>query len=120
MHLPLGASQWEFLSVTGVDGKEIEFAQVCSKPEPDLTVKDEPLLDALESEDVAPPSQLSPDENVVYSMAQTAGSVKTADIIKKLRCRDRKARNITKRLEERGLLEPNGGSGSQQGYRIKK
>lgn len=120
LHLPLGASEWQFLAATGTAGKEIEFAQVCSKPEPDLIAKDELFRDELESGDVVPPSQLSPDENVVYSMAQTAGSVKTADIIKKLRCRDRKARNITKRLEERGLLEPNGGSGSQQGYRIKK
>ncbi len=120
LHLPFGASEWQFLTATGADGKEVEFAQVCAKPEAGLAIQGDPLIDAPESGDVAILDQLSPDENVVYSMAQTAGSVKTADITKKLRCRDRKARNITKRLEERGLLEPNGGSGSQQGYRIKK
>ncbi len=120
LHMPLGASEWEFLAATGADGKEIEFAQSCAKPETDLTVKDQPFRDELESGDVAPLDQLSSDKKVVYSMAQTAGSVKTADIIKKLGCSTRKARNITKSLEERGLLEPNGDSGSQQGYRIKK
>lgn len=119
LHLPLGASQWEFLSVTGVDGKEIEFAQVCSKPEPDPTVKDEPLLDAPKSGDITVLDQLSSDEKSVYDMAQTAGSVKTADITKKLGCSDRTARNLTKSLEERGLLEPNGNFGPQQGYRVK-
>ncbi len=117
--MPLGASQWEFLSVTGVDGKEIEFAQVCSKPEPDPTVKDEPLLDAPKSGDITVLDQLSSDEKSVYDMAQTAGSVKTADITKKLGCSDRTARNLTKSLEERGLLEPNGNFGPQQGYRVK-
>lgn len=120
LHLQLEASEWEFLSATGVDGKEIEFAQVCSKPEPDLTVKDQPLLDAPESEDVATLDQLSSDEKVVYSMAQAAGSVKTADITQKLGCSDRTARNLTKSLEKCGLFEPNDGCGSQRGYRIKK
>ena len=119
LHLPLGASQWEFLSVTGVDGKEIEFAQVCSKPEPDPTVKDEPLLDAPKSGDITVLDQLYSDEKSVYDMAKIAGTVKTADIAQELGCSDRKARNLTKSLEERGLLEPNGNFGSQQGYRVK-
>lgn len=104
LHLPLGASEWEFLAATGADGKEIEFAQVCSKPGPDLTVKDGPLLDALESEYVATLDQLSSDEKEVYSMVQTAGSVKTADITEKLKCSDRTARNLTKGLENAGYL----------------
>ena len=120
LHLPFGASEWQFLTATGADGKEVEFAQVCAKPEAGLAIQGDPLIDAPESGDVAILDQLSSDEKLVFDMAQTAGSVKTADITKKLRCRDRKARNLTKRLEERGLLEPNGGSGSQQGYRIKK
>ncbi len=119
LHLPFGGSEWEFLSVTGVDGKEIEFAQVCSKPEPDLTVKDEPLLDAPKSGDIAILDQLSSDEKTVYDMAKLAGTVKTAEITKKLGCCARTARNLTKNLEECGLLEPNGSSGSQKGYRVK-
>ena len=57
--------------------------------------------------------------DVTTFMAKIAGTVKTADITKKLDCSDRKARNLTKSLEECGLLEPDGNSGSQQGYRIK-
>lgn len=119
LHLPLGDSQWEFLAATGADGKEIEFAQVCAKPETGLAIQDDPLIDAPESGEVAILGQLSSDEKAVYDMAQTAGNVKTADIVQKLNCCDRKARNLTKILEERGLLEPNGRNGSQQGYRVK-
>jgi len=119
LHLPLGDSQWEFLAATGADGKEIEFAQVCAKPETGLAIQSNPLIDAPESGEVAILGQLSSDEKSVYDMAQTAGNVKTADIVQKLNCCDRKARNLTKILEERGLLEPNGRNGSQQGYRVK-
>ena len=88
-------------------------------PEPDLTVKDEPLLDAPKSGDIAILDQLSSDEKTVYDMAKLAGTVKTAEITKKLGCCARTARNLTKNLEECGLLEPNGSSGSQKGYRVK-
>lgn len=119
LHLPLGASQWEFLSVTGVDGKEVEFAQVCAKPEAGLAIQGDPLIDAPESGDVAILDQLSSDEKLVFDMAKIAGTVKTADITKKLGRSDRTARNITKSLEKYGLLEPDGNNGSQQGYRVK-
>ena len=119
LHLPLGASQWEFLAATGADGKEIAFAQVCAKPETGLAIQGDPLIDAPESGDVAILDQLSSDEKLIYDMAKIAGTVKTADIAHKLKCCDRKARNITKSLEEKGLLEPNEGKGSQQGYRLK-
>lgn len=119
LHLPLGASQWQFLAVTGPDEKEIEFAQLCFNPEPNPTVQAKPLLEELEIEEVVIFDELSPDEKVVYGMTKGAGTVKTADIAQKLDCSDRKARNITKSLEEKGLLEPNEGKGSQQGYRLK-
>lgn len=119
LHLPLGASQWQILAVTGPDGKEIEFAQVCFTPEPNPTVQAKPLPDELEIEDVAISNKLSSDEKAVYNMAKTARTVKTADIALKLVCSDRKARNLTKSLEEKGILEPNEGKGSQQGYRLK-
>lgn len=119
LHLPLGASQWQFLAATEPDGKEIEFAQTCFNPEPNPTVQAKPLLDEFEIEEVAIFDELSSDEKVVYDMTKGAGTVKTADIAQKLDCSDRKARNITKSLEEKGLLEPNEGKGSQQGYRLK-
>ena len=119
LHLPFGASEWQFLTATGADGKEVEFAQVCAKPEAGLAIQGDPLIDAPESGDVAILDQLSSDEKLVFDMAKIAGTVKTADITKKLDCSDRKARNLTKSLEECGLLEPDGNSGSQQGYRIK-
>lgn len=119
LHLSFGASEWQFLAATGADGKEIEFAQVCSKPKVDLIVQDAPSINAPMSGDIAILDQLSSDEKSVYDMAKIAGMVKTADIAQKLDCSDRKARNLTKSLEERGLLEPNGNFGSQQGYRVK-
>lgn len=119
LHLPLGAPRWKFLTATGADGKEIEVAQACSRPEQDLTIQDKPLLDELEIEDVATFSKLSSDEKAVYYMTKGAGTVKTADIAQKLVCCKRKARIITKSLEKKGLLEPNEGKGSQQGYRLK-
>ncbi|WP_291442051.1 AAA family ATPase [Desulfovibrio sp.] len=119
LHLPLRAPRWKFLTATGADGKEIEVAQACSRPEQDLTIQDKPLLDELEIEDVATSSKLSSDEKAVYYMTKGTGTVKTADIAQKLVCCKRKARIITKSLEEKGLLEPNEGKGSQQGYRLK-
>ena len=119
LHLPLGAPRWKFLTATGADGKEIKVAQACSRPEQDLTIQDKPLPDELEIEDVETSSKLSSDEKAVYYMTKGAGTVKTADIAQKLVCCKRKARIITKSLEEKGLLEPNEGKGSQQGYRLK-
>ena len=119
LHLPLGASEWEFLAATGADGKELEIAQVCSKSESDPTVQSKPLLDALEPKDVAFLDSLSSDEKAVYNMTKAAGTVKTANIAQKLSCSDRKARNLTKSLEEKGILEPDESKGSQQGYRLK-
>ena len=119
MHLPLGASQWQFLAATGPDGKEIEFAQARFTPEPNPTVQAKPLPDEHAIEDVAIFNELSSDEKAVYYMTKGAGTVKTADIAQKLVCCKRKARIITKSLEEKGLLEPNEGKGSQQGYRLK-
>lgn len=119
LHLPFGASEWQFLTATGADGKEVEFAQVCAKPEAGLAIQGDPLIDAPESGDVAILDQLSSDEKLVFDMAKIAGTVKTADITKKLGRSDRTARNITKSLEKYGLLEPDGNNGSQQGYRVK-
>ncbi|MBB5142300.1 AAA family ATPase [Desulfovibrio intestinalis] len=98
LHLSFGASEWQFLAATGADGKEIEFAQVCSKPKVDLIVQDAPSINAPKSEDIAILDQLSSDEKSVYDMAKIAGTVKTADIAQELGCSDRKARNLTKKL----------------------
>ena len=119
LHLPLGASKWELLAITGADGTEIELAQNVSKSEYDLTIQADTLSEESRPEISIFPDTLSADEKTIYDMALAAGNVKTADITRKLNCSDRKARNLTKGLEEKGLLEPDDGKGSQQGYRIK-
>ena len=119
LHLPLGASKWELLAITGADGTEIEFAQDGSKSKYDSTIQADLLAEEAMSEISTILDTLPDDEKKVYGMARAAGSVKTADITQKLDCSDRKARNLTKSLEAQGLLEPDGGKGSQRGYRIR-
>ena len=144
LHLPLGASEWIFLAATGADGKEIELTQTQLDRETALSGRvmpsgmvenmDSTMRNALPEQTPnivipmageamsANPSlaapHLSDEQKNVYELARNAGSVKTAEVAKHLGCGVRKARYLIVSLQERGILEPNGKKGPQQGYRI--
>lgn len=144
LHLPLGASAWNFLAATGADGKEIELPKAQLDRETALSGRvmpsgmvenmDSTMRNALPEQIekivipmagaamIANPSiaarDLSDEQKKIYELARNAGSVKTAEVAKHLGCGVRKARYLIVSLQERGILEPNGKEGPQQGYRI--
>ena len=147
LHLPLGASEWEFLAATGADGQEIRIPQTHSELEtipasrastsadvvkivdsavhnPQPKESDEVTIvqaDSAKSEELSLASiDLSADEMKVYEFARKGGRVKTSLIMSLVGCLEGKARCLIKSLKDRGLLEHDGKKGPQQGYRIKK
>lgn len=116
LHLPLGGSEWEFLAITGADGREIELPSALSVATTETRAQGNvPSFESTGSESTG--FALSPDEGKVLKYIQEKTSAQTSDVCALLHCRDTKARGVLQRLESVGLLE-SFGQGRGAGYRL--
>ena len=108
LHLPLGASEWEFLAITGADGKEIEFpmnsittgaktapGEGCPSPSPDIAL-------------TAPAEHdLSPDQRAVVESLRS-GSAKRKEIEAKTGFCEDKVRDLLNSLTAMRIVHKEG------------
>ena len=108
LHLPLGASKWEFLAITGADGKEIEFpmnsittgvktapGEECPSPSPDIAL-------------TAPAEHdLSPDQRAVVESLRS-GSAKRKEIEAKTGFGEDKVRDLLNSLTAMRIVHKEG------------
>ncbi|MBB5144639.1 AAA family ATPase [Desulfovibrio intestinalis] len=108
LHLPLGASEWELLAATGVDGKEIKVSsekkETCIEPTldeglPPTVMGDLPTQTTKHS--------LSPDQKKTLGILQK-GSAKCKEIQQQLDVCEDKTRDLLKSLIDVGMVTKEG------------
>lgn len=98
LHLPLGASNWQFLAATGVDEEEIPFELQQNEDLTEVEIAPESPLRAFDTE-----HEFSPDERSLVKVLE-GGSAKREAIQQKLRFGEDKTRALLKSLIERGVV----------------
>lgn len=118
LHLPLGASAWQPITITGADGTPIELKEKIEEISALETVQgytaDKKVVvsqhDAPCPPDAStnPSVNLSEEEQKVYTYIKEKGSIKNADVRNLLDCEETKALAVLNDLEKRGLIERHG------------
>ncbi|MEG6501844.1 MULTISPECIES: AAA family ATPase [unclassified Desulfovibrio] len=119
LHLPLGASEWQFLAATGADGTEIPFLPPADEPAESM-VSAYDASAASENAGEAEHCELSEEERKVYEYAKSHGEVGTKDAKTQLSYGDTRAREVLQALAEKGLLVHNNKNGRATAYLVNK
>ncbi len=107
LHLPLGASEWQFLAATGADGKEIEFPTgEISTIEPS-SEKERPSLTSNAAPSQPARHDLSPDQRAVLEILKK-GSAKRKDIEEKTGFGEDKVRDMLNALTTMRIVSKEG------------
>lgn len=108
LHLPLGASEWEFLAATGADGQKIELPMDGATAEIGAANNKEPLQPVAGTPPaVAAEHNLSPDQRRVFEILKK-GPAKREKIQNEAGFREDKTRDLLKSLIELGLVNREG------------
>lgn len=108
LHLPLGASEWEFLAATGADGQKIELPMDGATAEIGAANNKEPLQPVAGTPPaVAAEHNLSPDQRRVFEILKK-GPAKRKKIQKEAGFYEDKIRELLKSLIELGLVNREG------------
>ena len=119
LHLSLGASEWQFLAATGVDGTEIPFLPPADEPGESMVSAHDA---SAASENVAEVEldELSEKEHLVYEYAKSHEEVSTKNVKTLLNCGDTQAREVLQTLTEKDILVRNNKNGPATAYQLNK